>query len=99
MNNDLKVLPKYMGDLRKLEFLYLQHNDIKELPDIEGCKQLQELHISNNFIKVISVEWITIIADEFLANKKLNLVFFALVIFDSTAKIDVHDLCSRRFHI
>lgn len=42
-----------MGDLRKLEFVYAQHNDIDELPDLQGCDQLQEFHISNNFIKEI----------------------------------------------
>lgn len=54
MHNELKFLPEYMGDLRKLEFLYAQHNDIDKMPDLEGCEHLQELHISNNFIKDIS---------------------------------------------
>lgn len=53
MNNDLKLLPQYMGDLRKIEFIYAQHNDIDKLPDLEGCDHLQELHISNNFITEI----------------------------------------------
>jgi Leucine-rich repeat (LRR) protein len=53
MNNDIKFLPEYMGDLRKIEFIYAQHNDIGKLPDLEGCEHLQELHISNNFIKEI----------------------------------------------
>lgn len=53
MNNDIKFLPEYMGDLRKIEFIYAQHNDIDKLPDLEGCEHLQELHISNNFIKEI----------------------------------------------
>lgn len=51
MQNDLKILPKFMGDLRRLEFFYCHHNDITELPLLEGCDALQELHISNNFIK------------------------------------------------
>lgn len=51
--NDLKFLPEYMGDLRKVEFIYAQHNDIDKMPDLEGCEHLQELHISNNFIKEI----------------------------------------------
>lgn len=42
-----------MGDLRKIEFIYAQHNDIDKLPDLEGCEHLQELHISNNYIKEI----------------------------------------------
>lgn len=53
MNNDIKFLPEFMGDLRKIEFIYAQHNDIDKLPDLEGCEHLQELHISNNYIKEI----------------------------------------------
>jgi len=41
-----------MGELRKLECLYAQHNNIKELPEFAGCETLKEIHISNNFIKV-----------------------------------------------
>jgi Leucine-rich repeat (LRR) protein len=53
MNNSIKFLPEYMGDLRKIEFIYAQHNDIDKLPDLDGCEHLQELHISNNFITEI----------------------------------------------
>lgn len=53
MHNELKLLPQYMGDLRKIEFIYAQHNDIDTLPLLEGCEHLQELHISNNYIKEI----------------------------------------------
>lgn len=53
MNNDIKFLPECMGDLRKIEFIYAQHNDIDKLPDLEGCEHLQEIHISNNFITQI----------------------------------------------
>lgn len=53
MHNDLKFLPEYMGDLRKIEFIYAQHNDIDKMPDLDGCEHLQELHISNNFITEI----------------------------------------------
>lgn len=52
MKNDLIELPEDMGLLRKLECLYIQHNDIKELPNFEGNETLYELHASNNFIKV-----------------------------------------------
>ncbi|KAI8130217.1 hypothetical protein FF38_12561 [Lucilia cuprina] len=52
MHNDLIALPEDMGSLRKLQCLYVQHNDIKELPDFDGC-DLQELHVSNNFIEKI----------------------------------------------
>lgn len=53
MHNDIKFLPEYMGDLRKVCFIYAQHNDIDKLPSLEGCENLQEIHISNNFIKEI----------------------------------------------
>ncbi|XP_017084514.2 leucine-rich repeat-containing protein 40 isoform X3 [Drosophila eugracilis] len=53
MQNDLTCLPEDMGLLRKLECLYLQHNDIQELPDFEGNETLNELHASNNYIKII----------------------------------------------
>lgn len=52
MKNDLIALPEDMGLLRKLECLYIQHNDIKELPNFEGNETLYELHASNNFIEV-----------------------------------------------
>lgn len=54
MHNQLKFLPECMGDLRKLEFFYAQHNDIDKIPNLGGCKHLQELYISNNFINEIS---------------------------------------------
>nr|NP_001262546.1 flyers-cup, isoform H [Drosophila melanogaster]AGB95928.1 flyers-cup, isoform H [Drosophila melanogaster] len=53
MHNDLTSLPEDMGLLRKLDCLYLQHNDILELPEFEGNEALNELHASNNFIKII----------------------------------------------
>lgn len=56
MHNDLTSLPEDMGLLRKLDCLYLQHNDILELPEFEGNEALNELHASNNFIKVILTE-------------------------------------------
>uniref|UniRef100_A0A1I8NUB6 Leucine-rich repeat-containing protein 40 n=1 Tax=Stomoxys calcitrans TaxID=35570 RepID=A0A1I8NUB6_STOCA len=52
MHNDLIALPEDMGSLRKLQCLYAQHNDIHELPNFDGC-DLQELHVSNNFIEKI----------------------------------------------
>lgn len=44
-----------MGELRKLQFLYAQHNDIEALPDFTGCENLQELFLGNNFLKVNSL--------------------------------------------
>uniref|UniRef100_T1GFI2 Leucine-rich repeat-containing protein 40 n=1 Tax=Megaselia scalaris TaxID=36166 RepID=T1GFI2_MEGSC len=57
MHNNLKSLPEDIGQLRKLECLYVQHNDIEELPIFDGCEQLKELHISNNFIKEIPADF------------------------------------------
>lgn len=52
-HNNLKFLPNKMGELRKLQFLYAQHNDIKEIPDFEGCEHVEELFFGNNFLKVV----------------------------------------------
>lgn len=43
-----------MGELRKLDCLYVQHNNIKELPDFTGCVALKEIHFSNNFVTEIA---------------------------------------------
>lgn len=50
-HNNLKFLPK-LGELRRLQILYAQHNDIEELPDFEGCEHIHELFFGNNYIKV-----------------------------------------------
>lgn len=50
-HNELKNLPK-LGEMRRLELLFAQHNNIEELPDIEGCEQIQEMYFGNNYIKV-----------------------------------------------
>lgn len=41
-----------MGELRKLQLFYAQHNDIEEIPEFQGCEQVQEVYFGNNFIKV-----------------------------------------------
>lgn len=46
-----------MGELRKLQLLYAQHNDIEELPDFEGCQCIHELYFGNNFIKEVPKEF------------------------------------------
>lgn len=38
--------------MRKLQFLYAQHNDINELPDMEGSEHIEQIYFGNNFIKV-----------------------------------------------
>lgn len=50
-HNNLKFLPK-MGELRKLQVFYAQHNDIEKLPDFDGCENIEELFFGNNFLKV-----------------------------------------------
>lgn len=55
--NDLIALPSNFGELRKLEFLYAQHNDIAELPSMLGCVALKELLMANNFIKEIPADF------------------------------------------
>ncbi|XP_068632359.1 leucine-rich repeat-containing protein 40-like [Battus philenor] len=54
--NHLKKLPT-MGELRKMEILDANHNDIDRLPDFYGCTALKEIYIANNFIKEITEEF------------------------------------------
>ncbi|XP_049696309.2 leucine-rich repeat-containing protein 40 [Helicoverpa armigera] len=55
-NNSLKKLPP-LGELRKMEILDANHNDIEELPDFYGCNALKEIYMANNFIKIITDEF------------------------------------------
>ncbi|KAL0880814.1 hypothetical protein ABMA27_001999 [Loxostege sticticalis] len=55
-NNNLKKLPP-LGELRKMEVLDANHNDIEVLPDFYGCTALKELYLANNFIKEITEEF------------------------------------------
>ncbi|XP_072939325.1 leucine-rich repeat-containing protein 40-like isoform X1 [Epargyreus clarus] len=55
-NNKLKKLPA-MGELRKMEILDANHNDIEELPDFYGCTALKEIYLANNYIKEITEEF------------------------------------------
>jgi Leucine-rich repeat (LRR) protein len=50
-DNQISFLPR-LGDLRKLEMLFLQHNQLVALPDVKGCLALKELHLADNIIKV-----------------------------------------------
>lgn len=58
MNNDLHALPAAIGELRKLECIYAQHNDIQALPAFAGCEAIKEIHISNNFLKVNFISYV-----------------------------------------
>jgi Leucine-rich repeat (LRR) protein len=60
-DNQISFLPP-LGDLRKLEMLFLQHNQLVALPDVKGCMALKELHLADNFIKV----WVTSVLLYFL---------------------------------
>lgn len=54
VHNELDALPKQMGELRKLDYLAVQHNNIRELPDFTGCAAMKEIHFSNNFVTEIA---------------------------------------------
>lgn len=55
-NNNLKKMPP-LGELRKMEILDANHNDIEELPDFYGCTALKEIYLANNYIKEITEEF------------------------------------------
>nr|CAD7455508.1 unnamed protein product [Timema tahoe] len=56
-HNQLPMLPP-LGDLRKLEVLYLQYNCLTDMPDMLGCVALKELHLGRNNISELNVETI-----------------------------------------
>ncbi|XP_063534697.1 leucine-rich repeat-containing protein 40-like [Cydia strobilella] len=55
-NNNLRSLPA-LGELRRMEILDANHNDIQELPDCYGCTALKEIYLANNYIKEITEEF------------------------------------------
>ncbi|XP_050673868.1 leucine-rich repeat-containing protein 40-like isoform X2 [Leptidea sinapis] len=55
-NNNLTMLPP-LGELRKMEVLDANHNNIEELPDFYGCTALKEIYLANNYIKKITEEF------------------------------------------
>ncbi|KAJ9601653.1 hypothetical protein L9F63_000186 [Diploptera punctata] len=54
-DNQISVLPP-LGDLRKLELLFLQHNQLVTLPNVTGCVALKEMHLAENCIKELDVD-------------------------------------------
>ncbi|XP_066994565.2 leucine-rich repeat-containing protein 40 isoform X2 [Anabrus simplex] len=54
-HNKLTSLPP-MGELRRLELLYLEHNLLTAVPDLTGCEALRELHLADNCIKEMAPE-------------------------------------------
>lgn len=51
--NKLECLPDSIGNLRKLEQLYLRHNRLRSIPPLHSCVAMKELYLGNNFIKVM----------------------------------------------
>lgn len=49
--NQLDTLPP-LGELRKVEKIMLQSNNLQEFPDISDCSALTVLHLDNNKIPV-----------------------------------------------
>ncbi|XP_011689782.1 PREDICTED: leucine-rich repeat-containing protein 40-like [Wasmannia auropunctata] len=50
--NQLETLPP-LGELRKVERIMFQSNNLQEFPDISGCSALTVLHLDNNNIPEI----------------------------------------------
>jgi Leucine-rich repeat (LRR) protein len=50
-HNSLRAL--YVGSLKKLVRLHANHNELTELPNILGCKSLEELDLSHNPIQTL----------------------------------------------
>ncbi|XP_026827400.1 leucine-rich repeat-containing protein 40 isoform X2 [Ooceraea biroi] len=66
--NQLEILPP-LGELRKVERIMFQSNNLKSFPDTLGCSALTVLHLDNNNISEIEPEYL-----EALGNlKKLTL--------------------------
>ncbi|KAJ8306189.1 hypothetical protein KUTeg_016734 [Tegillarca granosa] len=57
-NNQLEYVPPEIGNLKNIEQLYLRHNKLKELPLLEFCSNLKELHLGNNGLLAVSAEFL-----------------------------------------
>ncbi|XP_072754950.1 leucine-rich repeat-containing protein 40 isoform X2 [Anoplolepis gracilipes] len=53
--NQVEILPP-LGEMRKVEKIMLQSNNLKKFPDISGCSALTVLHLDNNNIPEIDPE-------------------------------------------
>ncbi|XP_027001978.2 uncharacterized protein LOC113642587 [Tachysurus fulvidraco] len=56
--NQLKCLPRGLGNIKSLKVLQLSHNRISEIgrADLAGCTHLNELHLQHNLINTIHPE-------------------------------------------
>ncbi|MCI4389287.1 hypothetical protein PGIGA_G00096090 [Pangasianodon gigas] len=56
--NQLKCLPRGLGNIKSLKVLQLSHNRISEIgpADLAGCTHLGELHLQHNLINTIHPE-------------------------------------------
>lgn len=101
-HNELKNLPK-LGEMRRLELLFAQHNNIEELPDIEGCEQIQEMYFGNNYIKVkchysskffASIIFIFVTLGSYLTQKNIYILFCNIVL-----QTFPSDFCENLHHL
>ncbi|PIK48423.1 hypothetical protein BSL78_14724 [Apostichopus japonicus] len=57
-HNKLQELPSEIGYMSSLEQLYLRHNQLTELPVFKTTDLLKELHVGNNRIESLSLEFL-----------------------------------------
>ncbi|XP_012540763.1 leucine-rich repeat-containing protein 40 isoform X2 [Monomorium pharaonis] len=55
--NQLETIPP-LGELRKVERIMFQSNNLQEFPDISGCSALTVLHLDNNNIPEINPQYL-----------------------------------------
>ncbi|XP_012217891.1 leucine-rich repeat-containing protein 40-like isoform X2 [Linepithema humile] len=74
--NQLEILPPF-GELRKIEKIMLQSNNLKNFPDVSGCSALRVLHLDNNNILEIEPECLegaTLLKKLTLAYNKIEMI-------------------------
>ncbi|XP_011061287.1 PREDICTED: leucine-rich repeat-containing protein 40-like [Acromyrmex echinatior] len=58
--NQLEIIPP-LGELRKVERIMFQSNNLQEFPDISGCSALTVLHLDNNNISEIDPQRLEVV--------------------------------------